>query len=132
MKTFANTALLCLTPFLLNACAPLGRESFSAEPGTGFGWRSMQENHQIIQQMGDHLAGQKPKILSLTMTPQPYLLQAGPLTQVQRAPEQVVRVWFAPYQDGAGNLHEEAALHTVVQAGQWLVPPFSLDEQPLL
>ncbi len=114
--------MLFLLSVVLNACAPLGQESFSSEPGKGFGWKSMQENHQLIHQRG---------ILPLAVTPQPYLVQSGPLTTVQRAPEQAIRVWFAPYQDEVGNLHEESALHTVIQTGQWQVPNFSLDAQSL-
>jgi hypothetical protein len=122
MNNILRFTLLCLTPVLLNGCAPLGNESFSSEPGKGFGWKSMQENHQLIHQQSTSLP--------LTVTPQPYLVQSGPLTTVQRAPEQSIRVWFAPYQDEGGNLHEESALHTVIQTGQWFVPSFSLDEQP--
>ncbi len=132
MNPILRSALLLVIPIILNACAPLGQESFSTEPGSGFGWKSMQENHQIIHQTGESFGSQKPNILPLTMTPDPFLMQAGPLTSVQRAPEQVVRVWFAPYQDEQGNLHEEGAVHTVIQTGQWTVPPFSLDEKPLM
>jgi len=109
-----------------------GKESFSSEPGEGFGWKSMQENHTLIQQQTDEtVESQKRGVLTLAVVPQPYLVQAGPLTTVGRNPEQSVRVWFAPYQDEFGNLHEESALHTVIQTGQWSVPNFSLDEKPL-
>lgn len=124
-------SLLCLTNFLLTGCTSLGQESFSSKPGEGFGWKSMQENHQMIHQAGDSFRGQHSNLLPLTTTPPPYLVQTGPLATVQRSPEQAIRVWFAPYQDGSGNLHEESAMHTVVQSGQWTVPSFSLDDQPL-
>jgi len=118
---------LILLSLVLSACTS-GKENFSTEPGQGFGWKSMQENNLKIQKgMEESLDAEKQKILPLTITPEPYLVQAGPMDRVERSSEQYLRIWFAPHQDTFGNLHEEAAVHTVIREGQWYVPNFTLD-----
>ena len=100
--------ILCgMLSLILGACST-GKENFSTEPGVGFGWKSMQENHQLIQKEIENTPElEKQKILPLTITPQPYLVQADNIESIQRSPEQYLRIWFAPYQDAFGNLHEE-------------------------
>jgi hypothetical protein len=119
-KTIIVRFLLCASP-LLAGCST-GQENFSTEPGAGFGWKSMQENHRRIHSELEDATHNKGKVLSLTTTPQPYLGQTGSCEGVERVPEQYVRVWFAPFQDVFGNLHEEGAIHTVIQGGHWHVP----------
>lgn len=129
MKRIIFMTLSFVTLSLILGGCSTGKENFSTEPGEGYGWKSMQENHKMIKRESeDSTDAEQQKILPLTVTPQPYLVQAGPIETIQRSPEQYLRIWFAPYQDAFGNLHEEAAVQTVVQTGQWYVPNFALAE----
>ncbi len=38
-----------------------------------------------------------------------------------RSAPRVLRVWIAPWEDSDGDLHEEAIVHVVVDAGRWLI-----------
>ncbi len=39
--------------------------------------------------------------------------------EIHRVLEKPVRIWFAPYQDHRGNLHEGSVVHTVLSPGFW-------------
>ena len=43
--------------------------------------------------------------------------------KIERAREQPLRVWIAPYQDRDGNFHESSVVHTVVTPGYWQIQP---------
>lgn len=38
-----------------------------------------------------------------------------------RSNPRVLRLWIAPWEDADGDLHEEALVHVVVDAGRWLI-----------
>lgn len=103
--------ILCLSPILV-ACST-GQENFSTEPGQGFGWKSMQENHKRIQ--AELEASQD----SVFFQQVPVRVSGNNRGDVKRSPERTIRIWKAPYQDADGNFHEEGVVHTVVQRGQW-------------
>jgi hypothetical protein len=106
----------------LVGCSTTGQDNFSTEPGKGFGWKSMNETHQIIQrEMGGFNASQP-------ITPQPYVVSSANFEGIQRIPEQYLRIWIPPYQDMQGNLHEESSIQTVIKSGQWKLPNPSINE----
>ena len=114
-----------ISVLLLAGCST-SHEDFSSEPGEGFGWKSMSENHQRIQAMlmSSPLEVKPPVIIGHSS---PYTIASAPWTEtsgaeVKRIPEQYLRIWVPPYQDAQGNLHEEQAIHTIVQQGQWVLP----------
>jgi len=118
---------LLVTLVLLGGCSTTGRDHFSTEPGKGFGWKSMSETHQLIQRsMGSNEAispaMQQPCIVS------PVSTGASAFEGIQRIPEQQLRIWVPPYQDGQGNLHEESSIQTVIKSGQWKIPSPAIDE----
>ena len=121
-----NAIALILLPLLVIGCTQ-GQESFSTEPGKGYGWKDMTETqkeiHKEITPEGFNsmpMQGMLP--IPVTSVTYPISHVSGSLSSVTRMPEQYVKVWFAPYQDSSGNLHEECAVHTVMQTGQWVVP----------
>jgi Type IV conjugative transfer system lipoprotein (TraV) len=105
--------ILCLSP-ILTACST-AQENFSTEPGQGFGWKSMQENHKRIQ------AELEAPQDSVFFQQVPVMVSWKNRGDVKRSPERTIRIWKAPYQDAYGNLYEEGVIHTVVQGGQWHV-----------
>lgn len=42
---------------------------------------------------------------------------------VQRAPEQVRSVWFAPFVDESGHFHHESYVDIVIKPGHWSITP---------
>ena len=121
-----NSIALILLPLLVIGCTQ-GQESFSTEPGKGYGWKDMTETqkeiHKEITPEGFNsmpMQGLLP--IPVTSVAYPISSSNGSLSSVTRMPEQYVKIWFAPYQDSVGNLHEECAVHTVMQTGQWVVP----------
>lgn len=38
-----------------------------------------------------------------------------------RQPPLVLRVWVAPYEDDAGDLHDQAFFYTMVHSGKWMI-----------
>jgi 2-C-methyl-D-erythritol 4-phosphate cytidylyltransferase len=111
--------LLIVTTLLVTGCTQ-GQESFSTEPGKGFGWKHMSATSEAIhQQPNHHELDQAPLVFP---SARPLTTNNALQTGVARTPEQYLKIWFAPYQDAAGNLHEESVVHTVMQTGQWMVP----------
>jgi conjugal transfer pilus assembly protein TraV len=65
---------------------------------------------------------------SLFQRPAPYAarpMEATALPEaalpVLRSQPRLLRVWIAPWEDGDGDLHEEAYVHMVVNSGRWLI-----------
>ena len=38
-----------------------------------------------------------------------------------RQPPLVLRIWIAPYEDDAGDLHDQSYLYTMVHSGKWMI-----------
>ena len=110
---------LAALPLFLVGCTQ-GQESFSTEPGKGFGWKHMSDTHEAIHRD----MATRPSSIG---TVRPVAVNPNLQGSVARIPEQYMKVWFAPYQDQAGNLHEESIVHTVMQTGQWMVPTIKTD-----
>lgn len=52
-----------------------------------------------------------------------------PLMTPKRAPEEILRVWVAPYIDTDGDLHAEHVIFTTVRGARWA--PETLDVKPM-
>lgn len=115
--------VLAALAFFVVGCTQ-GQESFSTEPGKGYGWKDMTETrHEIHKSIG--LEGNAMPIPALPVSQhalEESQKNGNPLSEVTRMPEHYMKVWFAPYQDSFGNLHEECSIHTVMKTGQWVVP----------
>lgn len=115
---------LLLLPMWVVGCTQ-GHESFSTEPGKGYGWKDMTEtqkevhNEMTVESIDtNRLVPFLPIIPLVSSTSR----STSALSGVTRIPEQSLKIWFAPYQDSFGNLHEECVVHTVMQTGQWVLP----------
>lgn len=69
------------------------------------------------------LPGRAPPVASLVFraapveTPGP----AAPVSTTIRSAPRILRLWVAPWEDGDGDLHEEAVIHVVADTGRWLI-----------
>lgn len=124
----------------LSACSQ-GRESFSTEPGRGYGWSDMTQTHQKIHDdrdaskrvsaiSADYIETSSPIMLpdekNVTVISSPFPEGMDPSFDVMRSPDKYMKIWFAPYQDHVGNLHEGCVVHTIVQHGEWVMPKSTL------
>lgn len=71
------------------------------------------------------------KIREVTTDGQPIdrLAYETPLMTPKRAPEEILRVWIAPYIDTDGDLHAEHVVFTTVRRARWA--PETLDIKPI-
>lgn len=117
---------MVLLPCLaLAGCSMGGQDNFSTEPGKGYGWKSMGETHQLIQQ---EMRNNSPAGIGLAeKTSQPYIVSMAGFEGIERIPERYLKIWIPPYQDGQGNLHEESSVQTVIKQGQWKIANPQID-----
>jgi hypothetical protein len=112
---------------LLCGCSP-NAEHFDSEPGKGVGARpisrvnTMVDRGEIPDVRGDGVPS--PRIAPVFVPggiPQHELdsVIVSDKARVTRTPERHVRVWVAPYQDGAGNFHEGTYVHTLIRPSTW-------------
>ena len=71
------------------------------------------------------------RIREVTTDGQPIdrLAYDSPLMVPKRAPEEILRVWIAPYIDTDGDLHAEHVVFTTVRDARWA--PETLDIKPI-
>ena len=108
--------LLCTQ---LSACAT-SKEHFDCPHGKGVGCRSIREvNHMVNQgQLGAVKTLDQPFYASSMQSARlPEQLQGEGF--VDRTPDRIIKIWFAPFQDEQGHFHEASTLHTVLKPGFW-------------
>jgi conjugal transfer pilus assembly protein TraV len=49
----------------------------------------------------------------------PYVFHQSTAATPFRQPETVMHVWIAPYEDSAGNYHQDSSIYKVVRPGHW-------------
>ncbi|MDP3641390.1 MAG: TraV family lipoprotein [Alphaproteobacteria bacterium] len=116
----------------LSSCTSY-EESFSTEPGTGSGWKSMSDTYAL-----GHVSDQKEKETENTLekdvrhldplykdaisdAQRDALYCSGKSESIDRLPEEYLRVWIAPYQDPSGNMVEGYYVRSRMKQGQWVI-----------
>jgi hypothetical protein len=116
---------------LMSSCTSY-EESFSTEPGTGSGWKSMSDTyalgHKTDKQNAATEQTQKsvqPLAVSYTRhtdaAQRDALYCSGKSESIERRPEEYLRVWMTPYQDAQGNMIEGYYVRSLMKQGQWVV-----------
>ena len=103
----------------LSACAT-SKEHFDCPHGKGVGCRSIREVNQMVNQ------GQLGAVKTLDQPLYASSMQSALLPKqlqgeglVDRMPDRIIKIWFAPFQDEQGHFHEASTLHTVLKPGFW-------------
>lgn len=120
---------VCL--FGLTGCSTAS-ESFDSEPTKGVGSKSIsQVNAMIDQGKIEGISGDverhegKPIAPVIVQTPvpnpSPETIVLSDHSVIYRQPEQHLRIWMASFQDGNGNFHEAAVIHTLLRPSFWQV-----------
>jgi conjugal transfer pilus assembly protein TraV len=107
---------------MLSGCGELNSQ-FSCPMKPGVTCQSLDQVNTLVDQ--GKLAAVKP-----TLTP---AQSADPVwtvnmhyssdEAVNRSPEQVMRLWVAPYQDNQGNYFSSTHVYHVIQSGHWSINP---------
>ncbi|MBY0463163.1 MAG: TraV family lipoprotein [Alphaproteobacteria bacterium] len=111
----------------LSACTS-NNELFDCQAGKGMGCKSISEVHRMVDQgyfgrSSDEESSPLKALAPIAMIPEESIqTSAG---GIERIPEQNLRLWIAPFQDEAGNFHEESVIHTVVQQGRWKLQSYA-------
>lgn len=117
---------LGLPLFFLSACSTAS-ESFDSEATLGVGSKSISQVNKMLDR-GEI----KSVTTDDTKTNIAPVVSLAPLTQanpekivlsddavIYRQPEQVLRVWIAPFQDQSGNFYEASVVHTLLRPSFW-------------
>ncbi len=116
----------------LSSCTSY-EESFSTEPGTGSGWKSMSDTYALghdqdqAEQDTKNMHQKEETSLkplykdAISDGQNDALYCAGTSQSIDRRPEEYLRVWVAPYQDGEGNMVEGYFVRSRMKQGQWVV-----------
>lgn len=97
-------------------------ESFSTTPGKGSGWKSMSKTYALEDSSHN-------EAVKKTLQENPVEIQhdvedshlCDDQAFIERAPEEMLKIWFAPYQDNHGNLYEASVMRTIVKKGAWVI-----------
>ncbi|WP_010303955.1 TraV family lipoprotein [Candidatus Odyssella thessalonicensis] len=111
-----KTSLLLLAS-LLSACT-VGHEEFNCpNDSKGYGCKGLKEVHALVNQDKKEEA----PILSPIAPHKVDLRKVASSDQamIQRAQEEHLRIWIAPFQDDQGNFHEPSVIHTVIRPSYW-------------
>ncbi len=111
----------------LSACTS-NNELFDCQAGKGMGCKSISEVNRMVDQ--GQFGGSSDEETGFIKTLAPIAMTSEDIPQtstggIERIPEQNLRLWIAPFQDEAGNFHEESAIHTVVRQGRWKLQSYS-------
>lgn len=115
---------MLITP-LLNACCSSLNSDFECPMKPGIRCESLDQVNARV----DRGEIAKPSLSStpccgkanmLTSIPIAYKSEINIGKQPLRYGETVMRVWVAPYEDTAGNYHQESDIYTVVKPSHWI------------
>jgi len=132
MQNYRESILLAILSSLLFGCTSY-EESFSTEPGTGSGWKSMSDTYALgydqdqAEQDTKNMHQKEEKSLkplykdAISDGQNDALYCAGTSQSIDRRPEEYLRVWVAPYQDQTGNMVEGHFVRSLMKQGQWVV-----------
>jgi conjugal transfer pilus assembly protein TraV len=119
MPSLLKTLLSLVLCTHLSACA-ISKEHFDCPHGKGVGCRSITEVNKMVNkgQLGPTKTPDQPfggSVLPAALLPEKLYQDVW----VNRMPDRIIKIWFAPFQDEKGDLHEASTLHTVLKPGFW-------------
>ena len=127
-KKRAKSLISLLSFVLLSACA-VSTESFDCKPGKGVGCKSIHEVNQLLneQNLGAKDSATDAQSLAPALEtsafsmPIPEHLKDKDLLLLQRVPERALSIWFAPFTDAEGHLHEASTVHVLLKPSTWQI-----------
>lgn len=114
---------------VISICAVLvigcGTKKFDCPYNDGVYCKSLSEVNEMVNR------GEHGKNLKTSAKAKENFFNKGPLTSSQvlipidtkepiRVPEQVVRIWLAPYESQDGTFHQQTVINTVARPAHWV------------
>ena len=134
MRRTAPISLILLCSTLLTGCGSItglqdAQSDFGCSVDLSPRCASLSKVHESLDR---EVRGNEP-VTEVQITtegaPVDRLLLDTPLMTPKRAPEEILRVWIAPYIDTDGDLHAEHVIFTTVRRARWA--PETLDITPI-
>ena len=124
MRRLAPVSLILLCSTLLTGCGSItglqdAQSDFGCSVDLSPRCASLSKVHESLDR---EVRGNEP-VTEVQITtegaPVDKLLLDTPLMIPKRAPEEILRVWIAPYIDSDGDLHAEHVIFTTVRGARW-------------
>jgi conjugal transfer pilus assembly protein TraV len=126
-RTLLTLGLILGCSVMLSGCGELNSQ-FTCPMKPGVNCQSLDQVNTLVDQ--GKLAEAKPTPI-LAHSADPVLTvnmsYSADNNGVTRSPEQVMRLWVAPYQDNKGNYFSSTQIYHVIQPGHWSTDPIIED-----
>ena len=112
-KLLFNMGLFLSCAAMLSGCGELNSQ-FTCPMKPGVTCQSLDQVNTMVDQgkLGEvKLLSHSDPVLTVSLN-----YSTDPVT---RSPEQVMRLWIAPYQDNRGNYYSSTLVYHVIQTGHW-------------
>ena len=124
-KGLFNISLFLGCAVMLSGCGELNSQ-FTCPMKPGVTCQSLDQVNTMVDQ--GKLAEAKLKPAQPTESVLTVNVSYSANDPVSRAPEQVMRLWIAPYQDSQGNYFSSTQVYHVIQSGHWSTEPVIEDD----
>jgi conjugal transfer pilus assembly protein TraV len=120
MKIIKNCMAMAMITLTLSGCSVYREEFSECGPDKGIPCKTLSEVHQIMNEQQGMNTPMPPVIGEMSgnnVNHEEVVLSDKSV--IQRAREEHLRVWIAPFQDDQGNFHEASVVHSVVRPSFW-------------
>lgn len=115
-----NLSLILGCSAMLSGCGELNSQ-FTCPMKPGVTCQSLDQVNTLVDQ--EKLAEAKSTPLPSNAPVLTVNVSYSANDEVNRSPEQVMRLWIAPYQDSQGNYFSSTQVYHVIQPGHWSTDP---------
>lgn len=122
MKNKIKILLAIITPIVMSGCASMNSD-FDCPMKNGVRCQSLDEVNAAVDRGELGGSGVAVDVSRPSYTNVTYLQYKDGTSSKLRYPEDVMRVWIAPYEDTNGNYHQASSVYTVTRPGYWMGNP---------
>lgn len=123
-------------PFLLTACGSItglqnAKSDFACSVDLSPRCASLSSVHESLdkEELKQNETISRTVVISKAGSFSDPIITDTPLMAPKRSPEEILRVWVAPYIDEEGDLHAEHMIFTTIREAHWA--PETLDIKPI-
>ncbi len=125
MKKINKILLILIITFAMSGCASMNSD-FDCPMKNGVRCQSLDEVNAAVDRGEIGGSGVATECSQPSYMNTSYPLYKDGIASRQssvRYPEDVMRVWIAPYEDTSGNYHQASSVYTVARSGYWIGNP---------
>ena len=133
MRRLAPFSLILLCSTLLTGCGSItGLQDAQSDFGCSVDLSPRCASLSKVHESLDREAQGNEPVTEVQITtegaPVDRLLLDTPLMTPKRAPEEILRVWIAPYIDSEGDLHAEHVIFATVRRARWATETLGIEK----